>query len=237
MAMTERVIEKLIQRQLNQWSRFQELLRTAEPEELPPRPIVTISRQRGSGGRYLARALARRLDLQIHDQDIVEYIARNEKIARDVVAQLDAGATSQIDLWIKGVLNRRIYLRDEFQEQLVRAIRALAMHGGVVILGRGGNFILDDHADLRVRMVASDETRIRALMAETDCSEGEAAERVAASDEARAGFIRKLYHADIDDPRNYDLVLNTTGMDRERLPELAMLALEARGAFASEQGR
>jgi cytidylate kinase len=110
------------------------------------------------------------------------------------------------------------------------------MHGGVVILGRGGNFILADRADLRVRLVASEEARIRTLMAETNCAEREAAERIAHSDEARGAFIRKLYHAEIDDPTQYDLVINTTGLERERLPELAMLALEARGAFAGGGG-
>ena len=163
--MTEKLVEKLIQRQLNQWIRIKELLHAQEPVAIAPRPIITISRQKGAGGRALAEALARRLDLQVHGQDIVEHIAKNEEIAAEVVAQLDEQAISQINLWIKGVLNRRIYLKDEYQEELVRTVRTLAVHGGVIVLGRGGNFILADQADLRLRLVASPEARIERMAA------------------------------------------------------------------------
>jgi cytidylate kinase len=233
--MPERVIEKLIQRQLNQWNRMRELLPEIEPAELPRRPIITISRQVGSGGRELAEALARRLDLQVHDQDIVEHIARNEKIAAEVVAHLDEQTVSQIDLWVRGVLNRRIYMRDEYQEELVRTVRTLAAHGGVVVLGRGGTFILADRADLRLRLVAPVETRVQALVNERGLSVAEAEQSVAESDAARADFVRKLFRADIDDPVHYDLVINTDGIDGDRLPELVLLALEVRGAFEKRE--
>jgi hypothetical protein len=65
--MTDRVIEKLIQRQINQWNRWDEVLNaSSDPASLRPRPIITISRQLGSGGRSLAEALAERLELQVH---------------------------------------------------------------------------------------------------------------------------------------------------------------------------
>lgn len=231
--MPEKVIEKLIQRRINQWNRMQELLRTQEPAESGPRPIITISRQKGSGGRTLADALARRLNLQVHGQDIVDHIAKNEKVAAEIVAQLDERAISQIDLWIKGVLNRRIYLKDEYHEELVRTVRTLAVRGSVIILGRGANFILADCANLRLRLVASVEERVRGLMERDAITADEAGERIATSDAARADFVRKLFHADIDDPQHYDLVINTTGLSSDRLPELILLALEARGAFAA----
>ena len=56
------ITEKLIQRQINHWSRLRELLHD-EPvaAEVERGPIVTISRLAGAGGRTLATGLPRDL--------------------------------------------------------------------------------------------------------------------------------------------------------------------------------
>ncbi len=227
--MTDRVIEKLIQRQINQWNRWDELLSAGtDPAALRPRPTITVSRQLGSGGRALAEALALRLDLQLHGYDIVEHIARDQHLEEEVVAGLDEQVVSQIRLWITGVLNRRIFLKDEYHVALVRVVRTLAVRGGVVILGRGGNFILAERADLRLRLVAGDEYRVQNLARRDHLGEAEARARILESDASRRLFVEKLFHTDVDDPRHYDLVLNAERLRAERLPELAIEALQAR---------
>ena len=229
--MTDKVIERLIQRQINQWSHWEAVLRKAEdPATVPTRPTITISRELGAGGRGLAESLAERLDLQVHGYDIVEHIAQDRELEHEVVAQLDEQLTSQIDLWIKGVLQRRIFLRDEYHVALVRVVRTLAARGGVVVLGRGGNFILREEADLRLRLVADVEHRARRLMEAQGLSEQEARERIAESAQGRREFVEKLFHADIDDPRNYDLVINTTGLSDAVVLDLALRALRKRGS-------
>ena len=229
--MTDRVIEKLIQRQIHQWNRWDEVLSAStDPTALRPRPMITVSRQLGSGGRALAEALALRLDLQVHGYDIVEHIARDQHLEEEVVAGLDEQVVSQIRLWITGVLNRRIFLKDEYHVALVRVVRTLAARGGVVILGRGGNFILAERADLRLRLVAGNEYRVQNLMRRDHLGEAEARTRILESDTGRHLFIEKLFRADVDDPRHYDLVLNAEQLRAERLPELALEALEAKAA-------
>ena len=229
--MINRVIEKLIQRQIHQWNRWDELLSAStDPAVLRPRPIITVSRQLGSGGRALAEALARRLDLQVHGYDIVEHIARDQHLEEEVVAGLDEQVVSQIRLWISGVLNRRIFLKDEYHVALVRVVRTLAARGGVVILGRGGNFILAERADLRLRLVAGNEYRVQNLARRDHLDEAEARARILESDSSRHLFVEKLFHADVDDPRHYDLVLNAEQLRAESLRKLALEALEARAA-------
>jgi cytidylate kinase len=225
-------IEKLIQRQIHQWNRYRELLETAEkPEELKPRPTITISRERGSGARDLAAALAKRLDLEIHGVSLIDHIARDKNLEREVVEHLDEQARSQVDLWVKGVLKQRIFLRDNYHVSLVKAVKTLAAHGGVVIIGRGANFILQDSGPLRILMVASPETRVQNVMRYEDIEEAAAQEMIAKADESRLEFIRKLFHAEANDPHHYDLVLNTDLCPLPRMVEIAMTALEVRGVF------
>ncbi len=226
-------LEKLIQRQIHQWSRYRQLLAAApRPQDLPPRPTITISRERGAGGGELAAALAARLDLEVHDASIIDGIARDARLEREVVEALDEKVRSQVDLWVEGVLKRRIFLRDNYHVSLVRTVQSLAAHGGVVILGRGANFILGEKASLRVLLVGSPERRRRRLVAAEGLDAETAAERLQEIDRQRAEFIRTLFHAEADDPRHYDLTLATDRYPLPRLVEIVMTALEVRGAFA-----
>jgi len=224
--------EKLIQRQIHQWSRYRELLESAtEPGEIKPRPIITISRELGAGGRKLAVALAQRLDLQVHGVSLIDQIARDTNLERQIIEHLDEQARSQVDLWVRGVLQQRIFLRDNYHVSLVKAIRTLAAMGGVVILGRGANIILEDTASLRVLLIASVENRIKNVMMYEGVNEAEARKLIQESDESRRDFIKKLFHVDPDDTHLYDTVINTDNLPMRRVVHIVMTALEVRGVF------
>jgi len=225
-------IEHLIQRQIHHWNRYRELLGLAEaPEQIRPRPIVTISRQLGSGGRVLAEALARRLDLQIHGYSLIDEIAGRHDLERRFVEQLDERTRSEIELWVRGVLERRNFTSDQYLASLVRIVRTLAAHGGVLFVGRGAHLILGGLCSLRLRVTASVGTRMDAIMRYENLDAAAARARVATSDEERDRFLRKLFKVEPDDPRQYDLVLNTDNLPPHELVSIAMTALEARGTF------
>lgn len=232
--MPDPVIERLIQRQINQWSRIRELLAAAkDPSQLRPLPTITISRQLGAGARQLAANLAKRLDLQVYGHEIIERIAQDAHLSRDIVAQLDERVVSGIDAWVRGMLNQRMFVQDDYHYELVKTIHTLAAHGGVVILGRGANLILEDRADLRLRVVASDAVRIANLQRYEAIDADEARQRMDASDSARDGFVRKLFHRDVDDPLQYDLILVTDRIDGEGLVDIVLEALASRRANAA----
>lgn len=218
--------EKLIQRQINHWNRFREFLKDEDPSDnARPGPIITISRLAGSGGRTLAVGLAERLQLSLHGQNLVDRIARDRNLEKSVVEQLDETAVSQADLWIKGVLNRRIFLKDEYHTSLVKVVTRLAAVGNAVFLGRGAHLILGENATLRIRVVASRETRLSRITERTALSRTEADALLEETDSNRADFIRKMFKADPNDPANFDLVLNSDRMKPECMLETVTLAL------------
>ncbi len=230
--MTTKIHEQLIQRQIHNWNRYRELLRlSAEPERVKKRPVIAISRELGGGARTLAAALAQRLDLEIHGISLIDHIARDKNLERRVVEQFDEQVRSQIDLWVEGVLNQRIFLRDEYHVSLVKVVRSLAALGGVVFIGRGAHLILADQAALRVLVVASVETRVANVMRYEHLDEKAARERVAAADASRSQFLRKLFRVEPNDPHHFDLVLNADRIEPQHMVEVAMAALEAKGVF------
>ena len=225
-------IEAIIHRQIHHWNHYRELLRASTtPEQVRPRPFLTISRALGSGGRRLADARARRLDLEVHGLSLIDYIARNKHVEREVIDHLDEHVRSEIDLWVEGMLKGRLFMRDDYHISLVRAIRTLAAHGGVVFIGRGANIVLADRASLRIRVIASIETRVKNLMQYEDLDESTARARIQESDAERARYTRTLFHVEVGDPHYHDLLINTDKIPVVRMVEIAMTALEARGVF------
>ena len=224
--MTLNITEKLIQRQINHWNQFREFLRDEEDQPTaPPGPVITISRQAGSGGRTLATGLAERFELSLQDHSIVERIARDRNLETSFVDQLDEHAINQAELWIKGVFNKRIFLKDEYHKALVTVITRLAAGGGVVFLGRGAHLILGEKATLRVRVVAEQATRLARIMERTGLSRAEARALLAETDRNREDFIHKVFKVEASDPGNYDLVLNSDRTKPECMLEIVSLAL------------
>ena len=224
--MSSLLTERLIQRQLNHWNRLRDYLHEDEGERpRRPGPVITVSRLAGSGGRRLAEALAERLDLHLHDQSLVERIARDRDLQNSVVSQLDERTVSQAQLWVQGVLRQRIFLRDEYHTALVAAVTTLAARGNAVFLGRGANLILGERADLRLRVVADRETRVRLLCAGSALDPDGARAALDRTDAQRAEFIRKVFHQEPGQPENFDLVFNAGRMDTDAMVDHAMLAL------------
>ncbi|MFN2371482.1 MAG: AAA family ATPase [Candidatus Krumholzibacteriia bacterium] len=227
--MSRVLTERLIQRQLNHWNRLRTLLRE-QPASAPPRrrPVMTVSRLAASGGRSLATALAQRLDLELHDHSLITTIARDRELEASLVAQLDERTVSQTRLWVQGLLQGRLFLRDDFHQALVRVIGELAARGGVVFLGRGANLVLGERADLRVRVVGSVRRRTERLRERTGLAPEEAHRLLLATDLSRARFVREVFRTEPGSPENYDLVLNSDRLDEETMVDHVLLALSQR---------
>ncbi len=228
------VTEKLIQRQINHWSRLREVLREQGPPiETGPGPVITISRLAGSGGRTLAAGLGDRLGLTVHDHSIVERIARTRKLSPELVALLDEQDIRQSDLWVRGVLENRLFLKEQYLQALTETIEGMAAAGNAVILGRGAGHILGHRATLRVRLVASRASRQSRLQEQLGVSRAEARALLDDTDRGREAYVRKLFGVDPLDASGYDLLVNTDRLGAAEVLEVTLVALL--GAARSQQ--
>jgi len=220
------ITEKLILRQINNWNRMREFLEGPPSEvESVRRPVITISRQAGSGGRRLAEQLGEALGLPVHGKSLVERIARDADLEKELASRLDEHAVSQASLWVEGVLKQKIFLRSNYQVALVKVISHLAAPGGVIFLGRGAELILAEKVDLRIRVVGSVRNRLDNLMTWTGLSRMEARTLLQETDRRRDEFIRSLFKTDPGDPLHYDLVLNCDRMTVTEMLEVTLTTL------------
>ena len=179
--------------------------------------IVAVSREMGSGGYEIAAAVAKALDFEYVDRQILLEAARVHEVPEERIADV---AERHLSLWERFDEEKRRYLI--FIES---AYYTFAERGRVVTAGRGGPFFLKDvrHA-LKVRIMAPVEVRVRRVMAQEKLEQKAAAAKVRAYDRELSGRIDYLFGLDWTLPEHYDLVLNTDTDDWQFYTDLLVSA-------------
>jgi hypothetical protein len=109
-------------------------------------------------------------------------------------------------------------------------IQEAARTGNVVIVGRGGAYLLRDFPGaLHVFLLAAEAVRVKTIMERLSiASEEEARKRVKQTDENWTSYIKQVYGHDRIHPAHYDMVLDTGRLGYEATVESVLTALESR---------
>ena len=167
--------------------------------------VITISRQLGTHGARIAKALAGELGYDLVDKAVVNRVIRQYGLTR-----LDAVYDHKPKIW-------ELFNDDSVAtiQMMNETIAAVAARGNVVILGRGGSQVLRDMADvLNVFIKAPDDVRIQRIITRDNISAEDGALVIKEDDALRARFTRLFYSADWADEAQFDLVLDT-GVDSD----------------------
>ncbi len=123
------------------------------------RPVITLSRDYGSGGREIAQHLAKHLAVPIYDKELLDAVVEQSGTNPHLMAQLDEKTRGFWDSWIVSMLSGENMLDELYRRHLVKLMLCiLNTCGGGVIIGRGAHLILAKQNVFWVRIVASPET-------------------------------------------------------------------------------
>ena len=104
----------------------------------------------------------------------------------------------------------------EYTLGLEAVIKDLAKGRSIVIRGRGSQFILKDFPGaFHVLIVAPVEVRVKRVMERLKINEGDARKEMARFDDGNREFVKRYFRANIADPINYDIVINTNHLNIE----------------------
>ena len=187
--------------------------------------IITISRQYGSGGRIVAKKLADALGIPFYDNELITMAA--EKTGLSVECFKDAEKTSIGNLFFSltsltpsidavGLpLNEKIFL---VQSQVIKEVAA---EGSCVIVGRSANYVLQDHPNvINVFLQGDLEDRVKRAI-DTYGQDAEGAEAmVIKTDKRRANYFNYFTGQKWGKAENYDLILNTSRIDLDKIVEV-----------------
>lgn len=182
----------------------------ASSEPTPSALTVALEREAGSYGTTIAQEVARRLNWQIYDHELLERIAQDMGVRANLLESVDerrkawALETAETFMALPAV-SETSYVR-----HLIETVLMLGTHGECVIVGRGSPFILPPATTLRVRLVATPPDRISRVRQLLNLPQKDAEREAARLDQERIRFTRTHFLKDPTDPENYDLVLNSS---------------------------
>ena len=190
--------------------------------------VITISRQYGAGGKTLGKMVASELGYEFADSEIVAKVAEMANVSTHWVETVENEAGGKLSRFVSRMVSRplvdkilkgeRGYIDETiYLDYLVLIIAQIADEGDVVILGRGSQYILDDHPDaFHILMIDEFENRVRFMQKHYDLSESRATRLIRGEDKRRKVLYQKLGKTDYDDPFLYHVVLNMSKVSLEK---------------------
>jgi cytidylate kinase len=180
--------------------------------------VLTLSRQSGSFGTQISRALADSLKYRFLDKESLERALSTYGVSPASLEKYDEKRPS---FWEMFSSERNRYLHF-----LKTVIYDFALQGNGIILGRGGQVLLAGVPGVyHVRVIAPLADRLERIQAGYKCDAKQAEAIVRHSDHARNGFHRFFYNINWEDGSHYDLVLNTHTIGVEDAAELLRKAI------------
>lgn len=172
-------------------------------------PLITISREMGSGGKSTANLIALQLGepWKVYDHELIDEIAKNKDLEDKLIKSIDPKKLPLVDVIISNTFGKRLTNLSGYQRHLVRVMTLVGIKGYSIILGRGGN-LLFPHA-LNIRMICQMDQRIIWQMTYENVSRGEAIRRIEKSDHERKEFVESLFNHNHCKAYHYDLVIRT----------------------------
>jgi cytidylate kinase len=196
---------------------------------VPPPPArppfsIAISREAGALGSRAAAVLGEQLGWPVYDRELLQRLANEMGLDASTLESVDEKRTGWLLWCLQSFFSRPEVCEDTYVRHLVRVLLGLAAEGECVIVGRGAAQILPPETTLRVRMVAPLKDRIVNIQQKFKLSPDEAARKVEAMDKERSLFVKDHFNKDAADPKEYDLILNSS---RFPVEECARLIVEA----------
>ncbi|MBN1815400.1 MAG: cytidylate kinase-like family protein [Anaerolineae bacterium] len=207
--------------------------------------VVTISRELGSGGDEVADLLCQKLGYCRMDKDMLSQIAEEAGIDVEAVLAKERAVTRRpklvssdmTSLYRKdpSAFGKQDAIDDQTYARIVReTMEKYAQEGNAVIVGRGGQMILQDWPDaLHVHLYAPVEVRVQRLVERLDISAAEAQRRIERSDEQKRQYIRLVHqNASWKNLKYYHLAIDTGRVSPQIAAQMITLAAQREVSIA-----
>lgn len=222
-----RLIERVLKsRSLGQVARVDSKESEGKPEEEFTEPFITISREPGSGGKPVARLIAKNLGFKFYNKKIIEDVSKSVRQRRALLESIDERGRTAVDDLVHSAFNPDYVSDVEYIRHLSKVILSAAIKGEVVVLGRGANFITPFEKGLHVRICAPYLVRVERAVKHEKISREEAVRVIKEVDQRRKDYIQQYFGKNISNPNYYDLVINTADMSIRDAVEHVILALK-----------
>jgi len=181
-------------------------------------PCITISRQTGAGSKPVCEKLINIMDeysefegvkWAFFDRNLIERVLEDHNLPKQISEFMQEGKYKHLSSTVYELLGLKP-AEWTLVHKTTDTILQLARMGNAVIVGRGSNIITSKLKNtFHVRLIASLEKRVEHIKSLMEMNEKEALQYIKKEDENRKKYIKSYFHADVEDPLLYHMIVNT----------------------------
>lgn len=195
--------------------------------------IINIGRQFGSGGKEIAKAIGRKLGINVYDKELISKAAETSGFSKDLFMHSDESRSlfSISSFFASG----RYGLADNYvgDNELFRiqseVIRGIAQKESAVFIGRCSDYILRDMDCLDVFITAPKEDRIRRIAERLSVSEDEAESLMKKKDRTRETYYNYFTLENWGSASNYDFCIDSSMLGIDGTADLIISVAKGKG--------
>lgn len=199
---------------------------TSTDNKLSKKVIITISREYGSGGRYIGRLIADKLGIKFYDKEFIEELSKETGLSKKYIEDNEQKRD------ILAVLNNGYYFglnnSDDLFFKESELIKEVAKKESCVIIGRCADFILKDNDNLiKVFVYSGMEDKIKRATEFYGLKRENAEKEIKKIDKLRANHYKYYTEKDWHDFDNYDICINSDALGVEKSADLICNMIES----------
>ena len=192
---------------------------TSTDKKVKDHVIITISREYGSGGRYVGRLIADKLGIKFYDKEIITKLAETTGLSEEYIENNEQKRDAS------AILNNGYYIgldnSDELFVKESELIKELASKDSCVVIGRCADFILKDEKNVvKVFVYSNMEDKIKRATQIYGYEEDKAEKEIERIDKLRANHYKHYTDKDWKEFSNYDICINSDLLGVEKSAEM-----------------
>ena len=187
--------------------------------------IITISREFGSGGRFIGEEVAKKPGIAYYDKNIISHIAEESGLSPEYI-QESAELSPKKGLFAYALAGRDITgksVEDMVYEAQRKVVLELAEKESCVIIGRNADFILKDRDDvLNIFIHGNMPEKTERICRLHNVSEKAAVKMMTDTDKRRMTNYNFYTDQKWGKASNYTLCLNSSQLGYDKCEEIIM---------------
>lgn len=181
--------------------------------------IITLSREYGSGGRYIGKLVAEKLGIKLYDKEFVSKLAEETGLSSEYIENNEQkrGALETLNNgYYSGLSNS-----DELFIKESELIKKVTSENSCVIVGRCADFILKENKNVfKVFVYSNMENKIKRTTNIYGLDKNKAEKEINRINKLRANHYKYYTEKEWKDPSNYDICINSDAIGVENAANL-----------------
>ena len=198
-------------------SRNDAILDDAEvTNKLDKKLVITISREYGSGGRYIGKLVADKLGIKLYDKEFINKLSKETGLSEDYIESNEQKRESIDGLYYNGMSNA-----DELFVKEAELIKKVANKESCVIIGRCADFVLKDKKNvIKVFVYNNMENKIKRAEKFYNIDKKKAEKEINKINKLRANHYKHYTDREWQNHENYDICINSDALGVEKSADL-----------------